>query len=122
MTEDLYLLIALYLALNTVAIIGVQLYLMLTVIPKAYKYDHADYERLVVFLVDLKPLPLLDSISRYIIPFYGVFMSYYLIYLLNFNDDIRGWKLSSKVKYAERELQKFRIFKRKQRWKNYYYH
>lgn len=113
MTEDLCLFIATSLALNAFAIIGVQLYLMLAVIPKAYIYDHSDYERLVVFLVDLKPLPLLDSISRYVIPFYGVFMSFYLIYLLKFDDDIKGWKLSSKFKYAERELQKFRIFKRK---------
>jgi hypothetical protein len=42
-------------------------------------------------------------------------MSSYLIYLLKFDDDIKRWKLSSKFKYAERELQKFRIFKRKHR-------
>lgn len=115
MTEDLYLFIAISLALNAFAIIGVQLYLMLVVIPKAYTYDHSDYERLVVFLADIESLPLLDSISRYVIPFYGVFMSSYLIYLLKFDDDIKRWKLSSKFKYAERELQKLRIFKRKYR-------
>lgn len=122
MTEDLYLFIALSLALNAFAIIGIQLYLMFVVIPKAYKYDHADYERLVVFLAELNPLTIFDSISRYFVPLYGVFMSSYLIYLLHLNDDTKGWKLSSKFKYAERELQKFRIFKRKNKWKKYYYH
>lgn len=115
MTEDLYLLIAISLALNAFAIIGVQLYLMLVVFPKAYKHNHLDYEILVVFITSLRPLPLLDSISRYVIPFYGVFMQSYLVYLLNFDNNTKGWKLSSKFKYAERELQKFRIFKRKHR-------
>lgn len=118
MTKDLYLFIIIYLSINAFAIIGVQIYLMLAVIRKVYVYDNSDYERLVMFLVNIKPLPLLDSISRYIIPFYGAFMSSYLIYLLNFDNDIRGWKISSKFIYAEQELQKFRIFKRKKSWKN----
>lgn len=111
--EELSLFIATYLFLNVISIIGVQLYLMLILIPKVYKHDNADYQRLIVFFVDIKPLPLLDSISRYVIPFYGVFMSFYLVYLLHFDDDTKRWKLSSRLKYAERKLQKFRIFKRK---------
>lgn len=109
-------------SINAVSIISVQLYLMLFVVPALYKKNHMDYQRLVHFFIKLRPLSLADTLSRYFIPLYGVFMSLYLIYLLSLKDYVTNWSMSSRFKYAERELQKFRIFKRKNKWKKYYCH
>jgi len=109
-------------SINAVSIISVQLYLVLFVVPALYNKNRMDYHRLVHFFIKLRPLSLADTLSRYFIPLYGLFMSLYLIYLLSLKDYVTNWSMSSRFKYAEIELQKFRIFKRKNKWENFYCH
>ena len=113
----IYQFIAICMFINALSVVFTQLYLSFFVVQKLYKTDYQDYKRLVSFFVDIefKPLSVFDSLTRYFIPLYGLFMSLYLIYFLHFYEDIKYWKMSSKFIYAERELQKFRIFKRKRR-------
>lgn len=114
-TLFIYQFIAICMFINLLSIFITQTYISFFVVPKLYKTNYIDYERLVLFLVDteFKPLSIFDTLTRYFIPLYGLFMSLYLIYFLDFCEDIKYWQVSSKFKYAERELQKFRIFKRK---------
>ena len=73
------------------------------------------------YLNGLARLPLADKLSKYLIPFYGIFMSGYLAYTFYFK-----YKDSLHPKYqfqfSEEDVNKLRIFKRKNKWKNYYYH
>lgn len=113
MIEDYIYIYLVLISINAASIIFVQLYLMLFVVPALYKKNNIDYQRLVNFFIKLRPLSLADTLSRYFIPLYGLFMSFYLIYLLSTKDYVTNWSMSLRFKYAERELQKFRIFKRK---------
>lgn len=86
MTEDYIYIYLVLISINAASIIFVQLYLMLFVVPALYKKNHIDYQRLVHFFIKLRPLSLADTLSRYFIPLYGLFMSLYLIYLLSTRD------------------------------------
>ena len=70
------------LALNAVSIIGMSIYLIYFLIQKIYKENKQQYDMLKTYMWQLEPLPKADIYSRYLIPFYGVFMSGYCIYLV----------------------------------------
>ena len=109
------------LALNAMSIISMSAYLMYFLIPKTYKENRSQYEALKQYISELKPLQKADIYSRYLIPFYGMSMSFYCLYLLIFDEDLKQYSMSMKFKLVDKELNKFRIFKRNYKWKNYYY-
>ena len=100
------------LALNAASIIGMSLYLMFYLIPKTYKENRSQYESLKHYMSEIKPLPKADIYARYIVPFYGMLMSFYCLYLLIFDEDLKHFTMSMKFKLVDKELNKFRIFKR----------
>ena len=110
------------LALNAISIIGMSIYLIYFLVPKIYKENKQQYDMLKTYMSQLEPLQKADIYSRYLIPFYGVFMSGYCIYLIHFDDDLKHFTISARFKAIEEEVNKLRIFKRKNKWKNYYYH
>lgn len=101
------------LALNAVSIIGMSIYLIYFLIPKIYKENKQQYYMLKGYMSQLEPLSKADTLSRYLIPFYGVFMSGYCIYLIHFYDDLKHFTISARFQAIEEELNKLRIFKRK---------
>ncbi len=106
------------LALNAVSILALSIYLIYFMIPKIYKENKQQYDMLKTYMSQLKPLSKADTLSRYIIPFYGVFMSCYCIYIIHFDDNMKHFTLSSKFRLMDKYLNKFRIFKRKNKWQN----
>ena len=100
------------LALNAVSIIGMSIYLIYFLIQKIYKENKQQYDMLKTYMSQLEPLPKADIYSRYLIPFYGVFMSGYCIYLIHFDNSMKHFTVSSKFRLMDKELNKFRIFKR----------
>lgn len=100
------------LAINALSIISMSLYLILYLIPKTYKENRSQYETLKHHMSELKPLPKADIYARYLVPFYGIFMSCYCLYLLIFDEDLKPYSMSIKFKLVDKELNKFRIFKR----------
>ena len=101
------------LALNALSIIGLSTYLIYFLIPKIYKENKQQYDMLKRYMSELKHLPKADIYSRYLIPFYGIFMSGYCIYLIHFDDDLKHFTISARFQAIEEELNKLRIFKRK---------
>ena len=101
------------LALNALSIIGLSIYLIYFMIPKIYKENKQQYDMLKRYMSQLEPLSKADTLSRYFIPFYGIFMSGYCIYLIHFDDDLKHFTMSSKFRLMDKYLNKFRIFKRK---------
>ena len=64
------------------------------------------------YLNGLARLPLADTLSKYLVPFYGVFMSLYLVYLYFFvHEDTISPRY--RFQFTEEDLNKVRIFKRK---------
>ena len=100
------------LALNASSIIGMSLYLIYFLLPKIYKENKQQYDMLKTYMSQLEPLHEADIYSRYLIPFYGIFMSGYCIYLIHFDNSMKHFTLSSKFRLMDKELNKFRIFKR----------
>ena len=119
--EYLYIYLEL-MALNAVSIIGMSIYLIYFLVPKIYKENKQQYDMLKTYMSQLEPLQKADIYSRYLIPFYGVFMSGYCIYLLHFDNSMKHFTIPSKFRLMDKYLNKFRIFKRNYKWKNYYYH
>ena len=101
------------LALNAVSIIGISIYLIYFLVPKIYKENKQQYDMLKTYMSQLEPLSKADTLSRYFIPFYGIFMSGYCIYLIHFDDDLKHFTISARFQAIEEELNKLRIFKRK---------
>ena len=99
-------------ALNAVSIIGMSIYLIYFLVPKIYKENKQQYDMLKTYMSQLEPLEKADIYSRYLIPFYGVFMSGYCIYLIHFDDDLKHFTISARFQAIEEELNKLRIFKR----------
>ena len=100
-------------ALNAVSIIGMSIYLIYFLVPKIYKENKQQYDMLKRYMSQLEPLSKADTLSRYFIPFYGIFMSGYCIYLIHFDDDLKHFTISARFQAIEKELNKLRIFKRK---------
>ena len=100
------------LALNAVSIIGMSIYLIYFLVPKIYKENKQQCDMLKTYMSQLEPLQEADIYSRYLIPFYGVFMSGYCIYLIHFDEDLKHFTLLSKFRLMDKCLNKFRIFKR----------
>ena len=101
------------LALNALSIIGLSTYMIYFLIPKIYKENKQQYDMLKRYMSQLEPLSKADTLSRYFIPFYGIFMSGYCIYLIHFDDDLKHFTISARFQAIEEELNKLRIFKRK---------
>ena len=99
-------------ALNALSIIALSTYMIYFLIPKIYKENKQQYDMLKTYMWQIEPLPKADIYSRYLIPFYGVFMSGYLVYTFYFK-----YKDSLHPKYqfqfSEEDVNKLRIFKRK---------
>ena len=107
------------LALNAVSIIVMSTYLIYFLVPKIYKENKQQYDMLKTYMSQLEPLHKADIYSRYLIPLYGVFMSCYCIYLVHFDNSMKHFTISSKFRLMDKYLNKFRIFKRNYKWKNY---
>ena len=103
----------LLMALNALSTIGLSTYLIYFLIPKIYKKNIQQYDMLKRYMSQLEPLSKADTLSRYFIPFYGIFMSGYCIYLIHFDNSMKHFTLSSKFRLMDKELNKLRIFKRK---------
>ena len=99
-------------ALNALSIIALSTYLIYFLIPKIHRENKQQYDMLKRYMSQLEPLSKADTLSRYFIPFYGIFMSGYCIYLIHFDDRMKHFTLSSKFRLMDKELNKFRIFKR----------
>ena len=106
-------------ASNALSIIGLSTYMIYFLIPKIYKENKQQYDMLKTYMSQLEPLSKADTLSRYFIPFYGIFMSGYCIYLIHFDNSMKHFTLLSKFRLMDKELNKFRIFKRNYKWKNY---
>ena len=102
-----------FLALNALSIIGLLVYLIYFLIPKIYKKNKQQYDMLKRYMSQLETLSKADTLSRYFIPFYGIFMSCYCIYLIHFDNSMKHFTILSKFQAIEKELNKLRIFKRK---------
>ena len=101
------------LALNALSIIALSIYFIYFLIPKIYKENKQQYDMLKRYMSQLEQLSKTDTLSRYFIPFYGIFMSGYCIYLIHFDNSMKHFTLSSKFRLMDKELNKLRIFKRK---------
>ena len=101
------------LALNVLSILTLSVYLIYFLVPKIYKENKQQHDMLKEYMSQLEPLPKADIYSRYLIPFYGVFMSGYCIYLVHFDNSMKHFTISSKFRLMDKYLNKFRIFKRK---------
>ena len=100
------------LTLNALSIIGLSVYLIYFLVPKIYKENKQQHDMLKEYMSQLEPLPKADIYSRYLIPFYGVFMSGYCIYLVHLDNSMKHFTISSKFRLMDKYLNKFRIFKR----------
>ena len=84
------------LALNALSTIGLSTYLIYFLIPKIYKKNKQQYDMLKRYMSQLEPLSKADTLSRYFIPVYGIFMSCYYIYLIHFENDIKNFTISER--------------------------
>ena len=99
-------------ASNALSIIALSTYMIYFLIPKIYKENKQQYDMLKRYMSQLEPLSKADTLSRYFIPLHGIFMSGYCIYLIHFDNSMKHFTLSSKFRLMDKELNKFRIFKR----------
>lgn len=103
-----------FLTFNTISILIVSTYLMYFLIPKIYKESKSEHQALKEYLASIKPLSKADIFAQHLVPFYGMFVSFYLIYLVIFDEDLKLHSISMKFKIIEQKLNKVRIFKRKE--------
>ena len=116
-----YLYIYFYLVLTNILVTLVAMSFLLVSYLHLKKTSTNQFKNVQTYLNGLEKIPKIGRLAHYLLPFYGVFLSLYLVYLYFFvhEDTIIP---RYRFQFVEEDLNKVRIFKRKIKWKNYYYH
>ena len=107
-----YLYIYFYLVLTNILVTLVAMSCLLVSYLHLKKTSPNQFKNVQTYLNRLEKISKADIYSRYLIPFYGVFMSGYCIYLLHFDNSMKHFTIPSKFRLMDKYLNKFRIFKR----------
>lgn len=116
-----YLYIYFYLVLTNILVTLIAMSSLLVSYLHLKKISPNQFKNVSTYLNGLKKIPKIGRFAHYLLPFYGVFLSLYLVYLYFF---VHEDTISPRYRFhfVEEDLNKVRIFKRKIKWKNYYYH
>lgn len=116
-----YLYIYFYLVLTNILVTLVAMSCLLVSYLHLKKISPNQFKSVQTYLNGLEKIPKVQRFAHYLVPFYGMFMSLYLVYLYFFvhKDTINK---RYRFQFTEENINKFRIFKRKIKWKNYCYH
>lgn len=116
-----YLYIYFYLVLTNILVTLIAMSSLLVSCLHLKKTFPNQFKNVQAYLNGLEKIPKVGRYAHYLIPFYGVFMSLYLVYLYFFvHEDTISPRY--RFQFTEEDLNKVRIFKRKIKWKNYCYH
>ena len=107
-----YLYIYFYLILANILVTLVSMSCLFVSYLHLKKISPNQFKSVQIYLNGLEKIPRIGRYAHYLVPFYGVFMSLYLVYLYFFvhEDTIRP---RYRFQFTEEDLNKVRIFKRK---------
>ena len=113
-----YLYIYFYVVLTNMLVTLVAMSCLLVSYLHLKKTSPNQFKNVQTYLNGLEKIQKIGRFAHFLLPFYGVFLSLYLVYLYFF---FFFYTISPRYRFqfVEEDLNKVRIFKRKNKWKNY---